>query len=184
MRTMLHSEATPPTDRDRQLGAAFDAYFDDLYRFSSRRIGHDLAEDAVAETFERALARYPSFDPRQGELRAWLFGIALNVVRELARSYKRNHPAVSVLLSPASTSASAEIDRLAEDGELREALALLSPRDAEILLLVDGLSLPYREAGLAIGVPIGTVRSRLAVARRRLRHALMAGAREFERKRQ
>lgn len=182
MTTMPPSEATPPTDRDRQLAAAFDAYFDDLYRFSIRRVGDGLAEDAVAETFTRALARYSSFDPRRGELRAWLFGIASNVARELARSARRDH-APADCPSLVGSSASDEVDRLGEDAELKEALALLSSRDAEILLLTDGLGFPYREAGLAIGVPIGTVRSRLALARRHLRRALLGGAGESERKR-
>jgi RNA polymerase sigma factor (sigma-70 family) len=60
---------------------AFEQHFPPIYRFISRRVGTALAEDLVAETFATAYRRRASFEPERASLRAWLYGIATNLVR-------------------------------------------------------------------------------------------------------
>jgi RNA polymerase sigma-70 factor (ECF subfamily) len=61
--------------------AAFTANFQYVHRFLARRLGSALADDLSAETFAVAFRRRESFDPSLGEMQAWLFGIATNVLR-------------------------------------------------------------------------------------------------------
>src|SRR5205823_1209515 len=61
--------------------ALFEDHFDAIYGYLARRVGPDLARDLAAETFTRGYAARKRFDPRRGEPRAWLFGIAHNLLR-------------------------------------------------------------------------------------------------------
>src|SRR6476646_12084453 len=69
---------------------AFDRLFDEhapaLLAFLTYRLGdRPTAEDVLADTFERALRKRALFDPRRGNPKAWLYSIALNLVRDRAR---------------------------------------------------------------------------------------------------
>jgi DNA-directed RNA polymerase specialized sigma24 family protein len=61
--------------------AAFRMHYVPVYQFIAGRVGPALAEDLAAETFATAYRRRASFEPGRGSLRAWLFGIAVNLVR-------------------------------------------------------------------------------------------------------
>ena len=61
----------------------FERQFDSVYGYLSRRVGPELGRDLASETFTRAFAGRKKFDPRRGEPRAWLFGIAHNLLRQL-----------------------------------------------------------------------------------------------------
>ena len=140
-----------------------------VYRFCARRIGVDGAQDAAQETFltaQRALRRFRG----ESTLRTWLLGIAHNECRRLARSRRIQPPCLELRedLGAAEGFHESVIDRQA----LIEALGKLSPEHREVVLLheVDGLS--YDEAAAAIGVPAGTVKSRLHHAFLNLRKSL------------
>jgi RNA polymerase sigma factor (sigma-70 family) len=150
------------------LTVAFETHFADMYRYSCVRVGQSYAEDIVAEAFARAAARIASFDASRSTMRAWLFGIENNVIREWLRNRERQRLLV-IKSQPLD-----DVDHHGGVIELRALLEGLAPKDAEILLMVDAFGLSYSEASHGLGVPVGTVRSRLAMARRRLRKQLQA----------
>jgi RNA polymerase sigma-70 factor (ECF subfamily) len=134
------------------------------------------ADDLVQDTIERALSRWSLW--RSGtNLRAWMFAIMHNVFVNQIKSAQRIEYVGDDPL-PDLESRPTQSDAL-EVRDLAGALQKLSPEQREVLLLVALEELSYEEAAKALGVPIGTVMSRLSRARERLR-ALLAGT-EVER---
>ena len=148
----------------------FDAHFDAVHAYLRRRVG-DAAEDLAAETFARALAGYASFEPGRGELRAWLFGIATNLLhghrRSEARRLRAYRREAGRSTAPQAEDADelARLDAIAQAAQAAVAIARLSREDRDVLLLVAWADLTYDEVASALGVPVGTVRSRLHRAR-------------------
>jgi RNA polymerase sigma factor (sigma-70 family) len=155
-------------------GRVFDRHADLVYRFVRRRTGDGgLAEDVTAQVFLEAWRQRSKVHLLQGSLRPWLLGVAGNLVRRHWRSLQRGHRAVGRLPVPGQVGDHAEdvVERL--DGELK--LALLRARmrrmpraQLEVLLLWAWEELSYEEIAEAVGVPVGTVRSRLSRARAHL----------------
>jgi RNA polymerase sigma factor (sigma-70 family) len=137
-----------------------------VHNFLRRRLGVDLADDLAAETFVRAFRARMRFRPQGDSARPWLMGIASNLVREHHRSEQRALSAWRREAARASRAVDAE--RAAVDPELVESLRRLSRRDREALLLHVWGELSYAEVAEALDIPIGTVRSRVHHARRRL----------------
>lgn len=139
-----------------------------VYRFCARRVGVDAAQDAAQETFitaQRVLKKFRG----DSSLRTWLLGIAHNECRRLCRTRKLDAPCVD--LKEASDGAPFEqmiVDRQA----LSEALNKLSPEHREVVLLHEVEGLSYDEAAEILGVPAGTVKSRLHHAFLNLRKSL------------
>lgn len=158
----------------------FDRYFPDIHRFVANRLGPTVADDVAAETFLVAFDRRTSFEahtPSGGHVRAWLYGIATNLVRRHHRSEERRYRALA--RAPQDPHVVGHDDRIAAmvsaqsvRRELAEALAALSARDRDVLLLVALGDLNYHEVATALGIPYGTVCSRLNRARRKVRKAL------------
>src|SRR5688572_18406388 len=67
-------------DGPEAFGAVFDACFGEIHRYVAQRLGTDQAEDVVAETFLVAFRKRDSYDPSRASVRAWLYGIATNLV--------------------------------------------------------------------------------------------------------
>jgi RNA polymerase sigma factor (sigma-70 family) len=160
-------------------GTLFDRHFGAVYRFCARRVGGDLAEDIAGETFRRAFEARRSYDPCQPDALPWLFRIALNLVRDAIRSRAVEDRAYGRLRALARAGTLNEEDHVARSVEARAELARLArllvaePRedvDALFLHVWDGLS--YVEVATALGVPVGTVRSRLSRLRQRLEATL------------
>ncbi|MBW8483969.1 RNA polymerase sigma factor [Actinomadura parmotrematis] len=157
--------------------ALFDRYAAMLYRYVSRRLGPEPAEDVVGETFLVAFSRRHRYDLAYTDARPWLFGIATKLVsrhhRGEAARYRalRRSPVEPHVQSPADDVA-ALVTAGASRPALAAALAALPRRDRDVLLLVAWGDLSYAEAAQALGVPVGTVRSRLHRARRKVRAAL------------
>jgi len=155
----------------------YDRYTMQLYRFAYRRVGPDTAEDVVAETFLAAFRHRRRYDPRRPDARAWLFGI---LVRELAQHRRREAARYRALAkAPADSPVDGPADRVAAAvgaralrGVLATALAELADGDRDVLLLLAWGDLSYAEVAESIGIPVGTVRSRVHRARRQLRDAL------------
>jgi len=160
-------------------GAIFDRHAPAIYRYIARRLGPDTADDLLAETFLVAFRRRGRYDSAHPDARPWLYGIATRLVSRHRRDETRFFRAIARTgTDPVSEALEGQIvDRVAAQAahkELAAALARLSQAQRDVLLLVaNGLS--YTEAGLALGLPAGTVSSRLARARRVIREAL-AGA--------
>jgi RNA polymerase sigma-70 factor (ECF subfamily) len=129
------------------------------------------ADDLVQDTLERALKKFSLFR-RGSDLRAWLFTIMHNVyVNQIASSANRHGDAHS---SPDEYADSYSTDDVIDAHDLNKALQRLPPDHREVILLVGLEQLSYEQTADVLGVPVGTVMSRLARARERLR-TLMSG---------
>jgi RNA polymerase sigma-70 factor (ECF subfamily) len=166
-RGRAEDESTDPA-ASSTLARAFELHFDAIYRYAYRRAGASVAEEIASETFARAVARAGTFDPTSGSYRQWLFGIAANVIKEYERARLRQirQPSADSGIPPSSIDQM--IDRLGDTARVDAALARLRPAAREILLLVAGSELTYEETAHVLGIPIGTVRSRLSAARDQL----------------
>jgi RNA polymerase sigma-70 factor, ECF subfamily len=136
------------------------------------------AEDLVQETLSKALRAFDSFEAGTN-FKAWIFCILRNTFltsrTAIAHSrtvYLEDHPDVLDLAESGSTP-EAEVIKLHDLATLREALMELAPRLREVILLCDLEELKYREIAEILDVPIGTVMSRLARARKMLRQILI-----------
>ncbi len=132
------------------------------------------ADDLVQDTLARAVEKFSLWKP-ESDLRAWLFAIMHNVfVNQLRSNRQQALRAVDVLEADALAAASHR-EGLAID--LQRCLQLIAPEQRAVLLLIGLEQMPYAEAAAALGIPIGTVMSRLSRARQRM-IALMNGAAE------
>jgi len=165
--------------RSIDVPAAFEEIFERhggaVWRYSRRRVGQDAAEDVVADTFLVAFQRRGEFDSNYESARPWLLGIATNVIRRRLRDERAYLERKRHALSLIPVEDTADVDRL--DAErmrpmLIEALLALSLEDRETFLLVSVGELTYSEAASALGVPVGTVRSRIHRARNQLRERI------------
>jgi RNA polymerase sigma-70 factor (ECF subfamily) len=154
----------------------FDRHFGTVHGYIARRLGTDVADDLSSETFLIAFRQRARFDARAGAVRAWLFGIATNLIRRHRRDEVRGwRAAARVPREPAGghdDQVAAKVTAQGVSSQLADALARLSAKDREVLMLVALGQLSYEEVAAALDVPYGTVCSRLARARRVVREAL------------
>lgn len=143
-----------------------DRHFAAIYRYVAGRLGAQVAEDVAAETFLVAFDRRKTFDPTRGDLRAWLFGIATNLVSRHRRKEARHYRALSRLEVPRP--AEGHENRVALSGQLAKALSRLTSGERDVLLLVALADLGYADVAQALGISPGTVGSRLTRARKKL----------------
>jgi RNA polymerase sigma-70 factor (ECF subfamily) len=155
-------------------GALFDAHAGAIHRYACRVSGEAAtSEDVVAQTFLEAW-RLRETVRREGEsLEPWLYGIATNVLRNTRRTARRYRTVLERLPAPEPTPDIADepAARAGQQEELaaaRAALKALRPPEREVVALCIWSGLSYAQAAEALGVPIGTVRSRLSRARARL----------------
>ncbi len=153
--------------------AVFDRHFDAVHRYLHRRLGGDLADDLAAETFTRAFASRRSFVPHDAGALPWLYGIATNLVRRhrrteerRLRAYARTGRDDAVLVDEDAVVDRADAERLG--AAIAGALAALPRDERDTLCLVAIAELTQEQAAAALGVPVGTVSSRLSRARARL----------------
>ncbi|MFB7396394.1 sigma-70 family RNA polymerase sigma factor [Streptomyces sp. NPDC056191] len=157
------------------LGEAYDEHARVLYHYAFRVCGdRAAAEDVVSAAFLEAWRCRGKVHAEGGSLRPWLLGIATNIMRGSAREARRRDAALARMPDRGVLPDFAD-DVLARmtDGEqiraARAALGKLRRREREVFTLVVWAGLDYAAAGEALGVPVGTVRSRLSRARERLR---------------
>jgi RNA polymerase sigma factor (sigma-70 family) len=145
-----------------------------LYNYCFRRLGNwTAAEDALSIVFLEAWRRRDKELPPDKVL-PWLYGVAVNVLRNRRRSERRFRAALARVPEPqpeADFSEQAE-ERLDDERQMKQALSMLSqlPRaEQDVFVLCAWFDLSYADAGFALGIPVGTVRSRLSRARQHLR---------------
>jgi len=159
-----------------EFAPVFDRHYDAVHTYLQRRVGPDAADELAAQTFLVAFEGRARYDRSRPDARPWLFGIATNlllhhrrqVVRQL-RAYARTG------VDPVLDAFEGVEDRLDAAGlgrDLAAALAGLPAAEVEVLLLYAWADLSYPEIATALGVPVGTVRSRLWRARGRIRELL------------
>ncbi|HQS18488.1 sigma-70 family RNA polymerase sigma factor [Reyranella sp.] len=134
---------------------------------------HDAADDLVQDTLERALSRW-TLRRRDGDLRAWLFTIQRNLYVSALRQGQRR--GAHVELDEATTpSTVAQQESGIEVQDILATLDQLPEEQKSLLLLVGVEELSYDDAAKIMGVPLGTVMSRLSRGRQRLRALLETG---------
>jgi len=163
-----------------RFGAVFDRHAAAIHGYIARRLGRDAADDLVAEAFLVAFRQRGRYDTGQPSARPWLYGIATRLISRRRRDEVRFFraiartgvdPAADPVAEPVADEGIRRADARTLHRQLAGALAGLAAADRDALLLVaDGLS--YAEAAQALGVPAGTLSSRLARARRKLREGL------------
>jgi RNA polymerase sigma-70 factor (ECF subfamily) len=157
---------------------AFGMLFDEcgraVYNLAFRMTGNwSAAEEVVSLTFLEAWRLRGTVQRAGGSLRPWLLGIAVNVTRNAARASRRHQAAVG-RLPPApvipdfADDLAGRIDDAVRLRAVRSAIARLGRGEQEVLALCVWSGLDYAAAARALGVPVGTVRSRLSRARARL----------------
>ena len=157
--------------------AWYEAYAADVYRYVARRLGDTLAADVTAETFRIAVQRAESFDATAAHPRAWLYGIATNVIRVHWRTEQRRLRAMerdaarTVRTLDPLLDADGRIDAVPELAAVLALVAELSADDRDLLTLTAWEGCSYAETAAALGIPVGTVRSRL----HRIRQAITPG---------
>ncbi len=148
-----------------------------VLRYLRGRLSPDVAEDAAHEVFLRAFRQRASYEPRFPTARPWLLGIAANVIADHHRNEVRRLRALereSVSRPAPRSEPTADVPELS--AELAAALRRLSLGDREALLLTVWGELSYEETAAALGIAVGTVRSRIARARSFLRAELTSSA--------
>jgi RNA polymerase sigma-70 factor, ECF subfamily len=160
----------------RAADVAFDALYresrDDVYAYVASMVrDRAAAEEVTATAFERAYRKRARFDPRRGERRAWLFGIARNAALDELRRHGRQaelaaEPA-DLVAAPAHESAEASERRLA----LVTALGDLDPRERELIALKFFAGLGNAEIAAVIGVSQSNAGTKLHRAVNKLREA-------------
>ena len=133
----------------------------------------DMADDLVQDCLERAISRRGLFRPT-GPVRAWLFTILLNLYRNALRATRRRGETIAIeamLVEPATPATQPGHIALAEMARAIETLPI-DQKEALLLIALEGLS--YAEAAGILGIPQGTLMSRLGRARAALR--AMTGA--------
>jgi RNA polymerase sigma-70 factor (ECF subfamily) len=159
-------------------GQLFDRHANAIFAFCVRRTGdRSAAEDLVSTTFLHAWRRRAEMEPTAGGPVPWLYGIAANLVRRHLRSVGRHQAAVArlPLLQDEPDPSEAVAGRLDDGRRVRralEAVRSMPDDDQELFVLCVWQELSYEQAAAALGIPVGTVRSRLSRARARLRLAV------------
>jgi RNA polymerase sigma-70 factor (ECF subfamily) len=155
-------------------GVLFERHAQAVYNYLFRRTADwALAEDLTSVVFVEAWRRRTDVRLQRELLLPWLLGVATNVLRNKRRSQWRHRAALKRLpREHAQDFADEANDRLDDEREMRTVLrtiAQLPRREQDVLALCAWAELSYEEAAVALGVPVGTVRSRLSRARARIR---------------
>lgn len=190
-------KSTPPTDAVRRdavgdemddadviaaslnsparFGEIFERHYPAIRTYAWRRVRDNRADEIASETFVLAFERRDRFDAHVGSVRAWLFGIASNLLRRHWRAEERRLRAYARLHTPAtvlSDDSDARVDAQRLHNVIAAALADLARRDRDVLLLHAWGELSHGEIAAALGIAEGTVRSRLSRARAVMRERI------------
>ncbi|MGW3368318.1 RNA polymerase sigma factor [Streptosporangium canum] len=152
----------------------FDEFARSVYGHAFRLTGNwSTAEDVTSLTFLEAWRLRHRIDANDGSLRPWLLGIATNVARNTRRAARRYDDALTRM--PRNEEAPDLADEVVgriDDAErlaaIRRVYGRLRRQEQEVFALVVGAGLGYAEAAEALGISVGTVRSRLSRARKKL----------------
>jgi len=154
---------------ERDVREAYAAHSGELFGFAMRSLGDaGLAEEAVQETFVRAWRAGDRFDPQIGSLRTWLFAILRNVVIDLGRAR-----AVRPGVAAAGVEPSVEpLEQALLAWQVEEAMRRIGEDHRHVLVETHFRGRPYAEVAAELGVPEGTVKSRVYYGLRALRVVL------------
>ncbi|MEU6122050.1 RNA polymerase sigma factor [Streptomyces sp. NPDC047123] len=157
----------------------FDAFARAVYNHAFRLTADwGVAEDVMSETFMEAWRLRTKVDAEGGSLRPWLLGVATNVARNRMRGDRRYRAAAAAAMAEAERGAqeipdhagvvAGQVDDRRRLAATLRALSALKRPEREVLALCLWEGMSYTEAAAVLAVPVGTVRSRLSRARKRL----------------
>ena len=160
-----------------EFAAVFDRHANAVHRYVSRRVGTAVADDLTAETFLVAFRQRQRYDLSQPDARPWLYGIATNLLHRHRRTEVRQYRALARTgVDPAvehdAERVVARVVATTASRRLAAVLAKLPVGERDVLLLIANEEFDYADVARALNIPIGTVRSRLHSARKRMRAAL------------
>ena len=159
--------------RDADFDRLYRAEAQGLYGFLAYRTGDTaLAEDLLADTFERALRARRGFDRRRGTERNWLYAIALNLLRAHGRRSATEGRAVERVASGVPGATRSAEDDVERRDELQRAMATLAEEEREAIALRFGADLTVPEIAAVLELPLSTVEGRVYRALRKLRERL------------
>ncbi|QKV80330.1 RNA polymerase sigma factor [Amycolatopsis sp. Hca4] len=179
---VVGSDAELVTGDAEQFGLLFDRHAGALHRYCAGRVGAEVAEDVVADVFCVAFKQRDRYDADRANALPWLYGIATNLLRRRWRQEAARYRAMAKAVPPLAggdepalraveRTHAAEYVRL-----ITSALGQMPRRQRDVLLLFALADLDYGEIATALAIPVGTVRSALHRARKRLRDVLPAHA--------
>lgn len=154
-------------------GPIFDRHFVRIHRYLARRAGSQTADDLAAEVFTVAFAQRHRFDRSRADALPWLYGIASNLLRADRRARRNASRLLQRLLrfdEPDHSIEDGAVDAItarARAARLVPVFSGLSDDDTQTLLLYAWEELTYEQVAEALGIPVGTVRSRLNRIRRK-----------------
>ena len=161
--------ADPSLARERGVREAYAAHSRELYGFAVRSLDdRGLAEEAVQETFLRAWRAADRFDPELGSLRTWLFAIMRNVVIDIGRA----RAARPVVRAEPPEQAHEPLEDMLLNWQIEEALRRIGEQHRRVLVETHLRGRPYGDVAAELGVPEGTIKSRVYYGLRALRNAL------------
>jgi RNA polymerase sigma factor (sigma-70 family) len=157
--------------RDDEFERLYAAEAAGLFSFLAYRTGdRSLAEDLVADAFERAVRSRGRFDRRRGSQKTWLYAIALNVLRDNARRASAEARALERGGTPGEPDN--PLAQVEHRDQVQRALATLSAEEREAIALRFGGDLTVPEMADLLRLPLTTVEGRVYRALRKLREAL------------
>jgi RNA polymerase sigma factor (sigma-70 family) len=155
----------------------YDRHHQRVHRYVARRLGHDLADDLMAETFLIAFQARARYDLAYADARPWLYGIATNLIGRRHRAETRFWRLIAQ--TGVDDTVEAPIDQVTDRvvaqsmrRELASAVAGLPRGQRDVLLLTAAGGLSAEEIASALGIAKGTVHSRLNRARKKMRNVL------------
>ena len=187
-RSDLDLWAAAASGSDASFGVLFERHASSIYNYCFRRTGDwAAAEDLMSAVFLEAWRQRSEVQLTGDSLRPWLFGVATNLMRNDLRSRRRRDKALQRVRAqtPQMTEGHADevASRLDDEQRMKEVLSSLASMNAaeqEVIALVVWSGLTYEEAAIALDVPVGTVRSRLSRARRRLLELTTASGHDID----
>ncbi len=170
---------------DESFDRVFREHYRPIYRFLARRVGPDLGEQLAAEVFATAFRKRDAYVAEHDTPRPWLYGIAHGLLANERRRERRHLDACARLAvprpgdDPAATAAS-RVDAEQVWPIVAAQLAALNDGERDALLLYAWSELTYAQIAEVLGIPVGTVRSRISHARSKLTAVSGPGAADQE----
>ena len=159
--------------RDQQFERLYAEHAQALFGFLSYRTGDRvMAEDLLADTFERALRARRRFDPRKASEKTWLYTIALNCLRDSARRRAAEGRALERMTSGAGPGPSGDMEEVSDRDLVSRGLAALSEEEREAIALRFGADLTVPEIAKLTKERLTTVEGRVYRALRKLRESI------------